>query len=262
MILAALRLPRRRNGMMKSLVIGGVALAAMAAAPLAASAQAYGYGAPYNSACERQNSDDKATGTVVGALVGAAAGAAIGNNTGDNDSRWQYNRYGRHSRHGYWDKGNNDGEVLAGALIGAFLGGVAGNAIASDGAKPCAVATPYGGTYPADYGAYPYIAAEYSGDSIPRTTDGLYGGPADIRSHPQPSYAPAPAAPPSNYRASAPQVPAPPPQAAEPEECRTVWRETVLPDGAKVRDPVTACRTGYQGDWEIVDGGDEELYGY
>ena len=115
---------------MKSLLIGTVALAAVAAAPLAASAQSYGYGAPYNSACERQNSDDKAAGTVIGALLGAAAGGAIGNNVGDNDSDWHYTRYGRHGRRGYWEKGNNDGEVLAGALLGAIVGGVAGNAMA------------------------------------------------------------------------------------------------------------------------------------
>ena len=248
----------------KSLLIGGVALMTMAAAPLAASAQAYGYGTPYNSACERQNSDNKAAGTVVGALLGAAAGGAIGNNVGDNDSRWHYNRYGRHGRHGYWDKGNNDGEVIAGALLGAIVGGVAGNAMAGSSAQPCQTATPYGGSYRADYGAYPYLAAEYSGDSIPRTTNGLYGSPQDLRSHPQPTYsqpsytqpAPAPPPAPTNYRTPAPQ-PAPP---AQSEECRTVWRETTLPDGAMVREPATACRVG-AGEWEIVNE-DEELYGY
>ena len=254
--------------MMKSLLIGGVALTAMAAAPLAASAQTYGY--PYNSACERQNSDDQAAGTIIGAIVGAAAGGAIGNNIGDDDSRWHYNRYGRHGRHGYWDKGDNDGEVIAGALLGAIVGGMAGNAIASDNAQPCRVATPYGGSYRADYGSYPYIATEYSGDSIPRTTDGLYGGPQDLRSHPQGSYSPPPApatypstpgypAQPAYPQASAP---APAPQQGQVEECRTVWRETTLPDGGVVRDPVTACRTGYDAEWEIVGGEDEELYGY
>ncbi|MCA8900041.1 MAG: hypothetical protein KDA53_02200, partial [Hyphomonas sp.] len=69
--------------MMKSLMIGGIALTALLAVPAAASAQGY-----YNSACEQQNRDNKATGTVVGALLGAAAGGAIGNNVGDNDSRW------------------------------------------------------------------------------------------------------------------------------------------------------------------------------
>ena len=107
--------------MVKSLLIGGIALSAISAAPLAASAQTYGYNAPYNSACERQNQDNKTAGTVIGAIVGAAAGGAIGNNVGDNDSRWHYNsygrhgRWGRHGRHAYWDKGNNDGEVVAGA---------------------------------------------------------------------------------------------------------------------------------------------------
>jgi outer membrane lipoprotein SlyB len=147
--------------MVKSLMIGGIALAAITAAPLAASAQAYGYGTPYNSACESQNRDNKTAGTVIGAIVGAAAGGAIGNNVGDNDSRWHYNRYdrrgryGRHGRRGYWDKGNNDGEVVAGALLGAIVGGMAGNAMASSNATPCQVATPNGGSYRADYGAYP-----------------------------------------------------------------------------------------------------------
>ena len=241
---------------MKSLLIGTVALAAVAAAPLAASAQAYGYGTPYNSACERQNSDNKAAGTVIGALLGAAAGGAIGNNVGDDDSRWHYNRYGRHGRRGYWEQGDNDGEVLAGALIGAFVGGVAGNAMASEGATPCRVATPYGGSFRADYGAYPYMAAEYSGDAIPRTTDGLYGRPQDLRSHPSADYGYAsqqPVAPaPTNYRTAPAPQPAPP--AAQPEECRTLWRETNMPDGSTVRDPVTACRQGYDGEWQIVGG--------
>jgi surface antigen len=257
--------------MIKSLLIGGIALTAMAAAPLAASAQSYGY--PYNSACDRQNSSDKTTGTVIGALVGAAAGGAIGNNIGDDDSRWHYNsydRWGRHGHHrprGYWDKGNNDGEVIAGALLGAIVGGMAGNAMASSNSTPCQVATPGGGSFRADYGSYPYIAAEYSGDSIPRTTDGLYGAPQDMRSHPGSGYgtpapvparAPAPPPPRSSYPSHPAQPAAPAPQ---PEECRTVWREVTMPDGAKVRDPVTACREGYNGDWEIVGESDEELYG-
>ena len=133
--------------MVKSLLIGGIALTAMAAAPLAALAQAYGYNTPYNSACEQQNRDNKTAGTVIGAIVGAAAGGAIGNNVGDNDSRWHYNRYGRHGRYGYWDKGNNDGEVVAGALLGAIVGGMAGNSMVSSNSTPCQTATPYGGSF-------------------------------------------------------------------------------------------------------------------
>ena len=247
--------------MVKSLLIGGIALTAMAAAPLAASAQAYGsYGAPYNSACERQTQDNKTAGTVIGAIVGAAAGGAIGNNVGDNDSRWHYNRYGRHGRHGYWDKGNNDGEVVAGALLGAIVGGMAGNAMASNSSTPCQTATPYGGSFRADYGAYPYIAQEYSGGSIPQTTQGLYGGPQDLRTHPR-SVEPAPAsypAYPSYPETPAPRASAPAP-APQVEECRTVWREVKLPDGQVIRDPATACREGYNGEWEIV--GEDELYG-
>jgi len=250
--------------MVKSLLIGGIALAAMAAAPLAASAQSYGYNAPYNSACAQQNRDNKTAGTVIGAIVGAAAGGAIGNNVGDNDSRWHYNRYGWHGRRGYWDKGNNDGEVVAGALLGAIVGGVAGNAMASNSSTPCQVATPYGGSYRADYGAYPYIAQQYSGGSIPQSTQGLYGGPQDLRTHPG-AATPAPSSYPASYpsRPSYPATPAPraytPEPAPQVEECRTVWREVELPDGQVIRDPATACREGYNGEWEIVD--EDELYG-
>ncbi|HPE47633.1 MAG TPA: hypothetical protein PLR76_04520 [Hyphomonas sp.] len=253
--------------MMKSLLIGTVALAALVAVPAAASAQSY---YPRNTACEQQNADNKAAGTVIGALLGAAAGGAIGNNVGDNDSRWHYNRgyrgyYGR--RGGYWDKGDNDGEVIAGALIGAVVGGMAGNAIASDGNTPCRVATPYGGTYRSTYSSYPE-------GSIPRTTDGLYGGPEVMAPPPQSSYPAYPATPvPRTYPASTPTYPARPayPQTTAPapvtgapaEECRTVWREARMPDGSVQRDPVTACRKA-MGEWEIVDGyaDDQELYGY
>ena len=254
--------------MVKSLLIGGMALTAMVAAPLAASAQSYGYGTPYNSACERQNKDNKTAGTVIGAIVGAAAGGAIGNNVGDNDSRWHYNRYdrrgryGRYGRRGYWDKGNNDGEVVAGALLGAIVGGMAGNAMASNSSTPCQVATPNGGSFRADYGAYPYIAQEYSGGSIPQTTQGLYGGPQDLRTHPGAS-TPAPASYPAypNYPSTpAPRAAAPAP-APQVEECRTVWREVTLPDGQVIRAPATACREGYNGEWEIVGENDDELYG-
>ncbi|MEZ5953007.1 MAG: glycine zipper 2TM domain-containing protein [Hyphomonas sp.] len=256
--------------MMKSLLIGGVALTALLAVPAAATAQGY---YPANTACEQQNRDNKAAGTVVGALLGAAAGGAIGNNVGDDDSRWHYNRgyrgYYGHRRGGYWDKGDNDGEVIVGALLGAVVGGMAGNAMASNSSTPCTVATPYGGSFRSTY-----PAATYPTGSIPRTTDGLYGGPEVMGTHPGTAYPATPAAP-RTYPATAPAYPSYPqgnsyPQSSYPapapqtEECRTIWRETRLPDGRVERDPVTACREGNSGDWQIVDGysNDEELYGY
>ncbi len=244
--------------MFKSLMVAGVAAAALMAVPAAASAQSYGY-QPRNTACERQTADNKVAGTMVGALLGAVAGGAIGNNTGDDDSRWhRTGGYGRHGRHGRWEQGNNDGEVIAGALIGAIVGGVAGNAIASDSGPPCQVATPYGGTFRSTY------PAAYQPDSIPRTTDGLYGSPNDYSTHPQSSYPNTPP-PPRTYPASSgpayPQTQYPADTSAS-EECRTIYRETQLPDGRVEREPVTACRDGYNGDWEIVDGNDDELYGY
>ena len=57
-------------------------------------------------------------------------------------------------------------------------------------------------------------------------------------------------------------VPGPtlPPQAGTDIECRTIERETRLPDGQVIRDPITACRDPYDGTWEIHDSFDETGY--
>lgn len=232
-----------------SIAAGSLGLMALAL-PMQAQAQ---YGYPYsdpgvrNVQCERQKSDNSAAGTIVGVLAGALIGGAIGNEISDDNDGHRYRGGGYGYGRGYGGgrgyhgghRGNddNDGEVIAGALIGAFVGGAAGNSLASGSSGDCAVA------YAPNYSSSP------SG-SIPRTTQGLYGGPETMGQG-------------SSYPAAYPSEPSYPsypdyrdePRYQEPaRDCRVIQRETRLPDGQVQRDPVTACWNETTRDWRVQDG--------
>ena len=156
--------------------------------------------------------------------------------------------------------------MIVGALLGAVVGGIAGSELAGSSQSDCKVYTPpRSNTYPTN--------------SIPRSTDGLYGGeevmnaPRPISTYPRDTTttypvrssrttarttyplpeSPGPRAPTSNY----------PPQPIEDNsECRTVYSETTLPNGEVFREPNTACRTA-SGTWTIQDGtiiSEDELF--
>ena len=224
-----------------SIAAGSLGLMALAL-PMQAQAQYGGY--PYsdpgirNVQCERQKSSDSAAGTVVGALAGALIGGAIGNNIENDRYYTKYNRRGRPVRT-YRDGRSESGNVAIGAVLGAVVGGAAGSSIAKDTGPDCQVA----------YAPYGYSASP-SG-SIPRSTQGLYGGPEVMGS--QGSYG---AAYPSSYP-SAPSYPdyRDEPRYSEPaRDCRVIQRETRLPDGDVQRDPVTACYDERTREWRIQDG--------
>jgi len=210
------------------------------ALPLEAHAQyGYPYGEPgiRNVQCERQRADDSAAGTVVGALAGALIGGAIGNNIENDRSYTKYNRWGRPV--GRYNEGRSEsGNVAVGAVLGALVGGAAGSSIAKDSSPGCAVA------YAPNRYSYP------SNGSIPRTTDGLYGGPEVMGRSRYPeaypsSYPPEPAYPDYQYE----------PRYQEPaRDCRVIQRETRLPDGDVQRDPVTACWNERSRQWRVQDG--------
>jgi len=237
----------------RSLIMGAFAAASLAIPATASAQSGYTYNAPVqNVQCERQRKDDKLAGVLVGAVAGGLIGGAIGNNVDDGDAHWHrghrghrgYRGYRGHRRHGGYYHGNgNSDEVAAGAILGAIVGGLAGGAIAEDTARPCHVATPYGTS----------MGTAYPQGGIPRTTDGLYGGP-EVMTYPN-------TAPPSRtYPVSTVPGPTLPPQAGTDIECRTIERETRLPDGQVIRDPITACRDPYDGTWEIHDSFDETGY--
>lgn len=237
----------------RSLIIGALALSGLAIPATAAAQSGYGYtyNAPVqNVQCERQKKDDQLAGVLVGAIAGGLIGGAIGNNIDDGDAYRHHRHYrgyrGYRGHRGYHrhHRGNgNSDEVAAGAILGAIVGGIAGGAIADDTSRPCQVATPYGSS--------PNTA--YPTGGIPRTTDGLYGGP-EVMTYPN-------TPPPSRtYPVSTAPGPTLPPQAGTNIECRTIERETRLPDGQVIRDPITACRDPYDGNWEISDPFNDENY--
>lgn len=230
-----------------SIAAGSLGLMALAL-PMQAHAQ---YGYPYsdpgvrNVQCERERSDDSAAGTIVGALAGALIGGAIGNNIENDREYTRYNRRGRPV--GYYTEGRSEsGNVAVGAVLGALVGGAAGNSIAKDTGPDCQVA----------YAPYSYSSAP-SG-SIPRTTQGLYGGPEVMG---QGGYQ-------TGYPASYPSAPPYPDYRDEPRyeaparDCRVIQRETRLPDGDVQRDPVTACYDERTREWRIQDGYTDDPYGY
>tara|TARA_R110000782_G_scaffold67350_1_gene136101 strand:- start:2541 stop:3350 length:810 start_codon:yes stop_codon:yes gene_type:complete len=264
--LAASCLPKRRHAMMKlSLLAGAAALLALAVPETAVAQAGYGY-APQNSACERQRGDDKLAGGVAGALIGGLIGGAIGNNIDGNDDHYRgrrgyrghgYDRGYRRSYHrGHSRSSDNSDQVVVGALLGALVGGIAGSEIASSSSANCGSAgpTPY---QPAN--SYP--GAYNQGGSIPRTTDGLYGGPEVM----QPRY-PASPPPPRAYPASSgyndgysdqgyDTQPYYGEQAYSQEECRTIYQ---------YGEHVLACRNSPTETWRVVGdrAQDQELYGY
>lgn len=230
-----------------------------------ASAQDYGYPSndevyrnytqtyqPRNTACEKQSKDDKLAGQIVGAVAGGLIGGAIGNNIDSHDDGYRYrrgyDRYDRRNRRHYdhrrSHKDDNDGEVIVGALLGAVVGGLAGGSIAEDTSSKCEAYVP---ARQVTYNGYNNRSDNYGRSrdyNTRRNSDygarELYGGTA-------PAY---PAS--RTYSTSARRTYTPQP-AYGGRECRTVYRETRLPNGEIIRDPVQACRDNSNSQWRITD---------
>lgn len=210
-------------------------------------AQAAAYPGPVNEPfrnvqCERQVSDNRVRAGLAGAVVGGILGGAIGNNI-DNDR--YYTRYGRRGPVTIRESRSNSGQVAAGAAIGALAGALAGSGLADRTQMACQTV--------AGHGAYPhsppYPGPRPAGASIPRTTDGLYGGEEIMQAGPAlppPTAWPDPG-PPELYGA-------PPPARPDPTAaggCRPVYRETRLPDGQLLREPAEACQDEATGLWQV-----------
>ncbi len=247
-----------------------------------ASAQGYGYPSndevyrnytqnyqPRNTACEKQRKNDKLAGQIVGAVAGGLLGGAIGNNIDLDNNHHRYRRgyggyyddyYGYGYRNARYDrrnhrrydrrrshKGENDGEVIVGALLGAVVGGFAGGSIAENTSSKCEA---YGPTRAAPYAGYNsgYRNTGYNyGRSSGYGDRELYGGTA-------PAY---PAS--RTYSTTARRTYTPQP-AYGGRECRTVYRETRLPSGEVIRDPVQACRANPNAEWRVTE--TSTSYGY
>ncbi|MEL7043069.1 MAG: hypothetical protein AAGL90_16240 [Pseudomonadota bacterium] len=214
-------------------------------------------------ACEKQRDSDRLAGGVVGAVAGGLIGAAIGGALEPDNGYHRYrgyrgyrgyHRYRGYRRHhrGYYHDRGDDGAEIAGAVIGGVLGAAIGSEVAADSTN-C-------------YRTYSYgIAKRSYGHGDPYAPTRSPTGPAwenpDLqqsarRADPLPASSPAypsvPAYP------SEPAYPTPdqdellgaPEESRTQGDCTTVRRETRLPDGTVIREPVEVCQTA-DGRWQM-----------
>jgi len=215
-----------------------LAIGVSLAAPALGTAHAQGYwdepsrgyaGAPV-AGCERERREGQVAGAVIGGVLGGVAGGLI---VDDDDDHYYYHRgyrghrgfhgyrgyYGhRRFRHGYgYYHDDNDGEQIAGVLLGAVVGGLAGSELGKNSVD-CDTSWKYADVPPptrsASGPAWEYPPHQVSSRQVGAARDiydpGLAGGASD-----------------EGLR-----------------ECETVYRETEFPDGRIVREPVLACRDG------------------
>ncbi|MEM9054091.1 MAG: glycine zipper 2TM domain-containing protein [Pseudomonadota bacterium] len=227
------------------LLAGGLALCLT---PAAVAQYDYGYGhndgyyqqhypTRVSSPCKREKDENRLAGAVVGAVAGGLLGSAIGENADDNNDRYHYRSYrgyrgyrGYRSHRRYHRHRDSDDNQVAGAVIGAVLGGVVGSELAASttdchqssvsgyryGDVPSPTRRPHSVTR--DYG-YTHSAPQPVSTrtrTVRVEEEPLYGGPT--------------------YES----------------DCQTVQRETRMPDGSVIREPVSVCRSG-NGRWEFTD---------
>ena len=223
-----------------------------------------------STACERQKDSDKLAGGVVGAIAGGLIGVAIGGELEPDNGYHRYRGYrgyrghrgyGRrgYGRRGYYHDRGDDGAEIAGGLIGALAGAAIGSELAgssTDCARTYSSGTYHSGTYDSGYAT---SHRNYgSGMSDVHAPTRSPTGPAWENPQQQQSTAPAypqPVSAPPQY----PEYPDYPEPADDnlygaPEtttrECTTVRRETRLPDGTVIREPVEVCQTE-DGRWQM-----------
>lgn len=217
-----------------------------------------GYHAPQPTVstvpCLRQKKDDKMAGAVVGAIAGGLLGAAIGGELEPDNGYHRYRGYRghrgygyghrRHHRRGYYHSPGDDGAEIAGGLIGALAGAAIGSELAS-GSTDCARTYSHG-TY---HGSRNYGAGDvYAPTRSP--TGPAWENPQRQQSSgaPYPQPASAPAYP--DYREQPDDLYGAPEPEPYQNECTSVNRETRLPDGSVIREPVEVCRTD-DGRWQV-----------
>lgn len=252
-----------------------IGASALLIAPLA-SANPYSYNshnggyhsqnAPISVNCERQKDGDRLMGSLIGAVAGGALGVAIADNNDNNYRGHGYRGYrGYRGHRSYRGHRGGNGNEVAGAVIGGVLGAVVGGEIAANTGRDCQTQRTsfQGNTTYRTYGAMDVapptrsatgpaweepVTRVYSTTTMQPVTstrtvtygddgygddysnDNLYGGPTTTtRTYP--------AQPVQTQRA-----------------CRTVQRETRLPDNTVMREPVQVCQAS-DGNWTFTQNG-------
>lgn len=227
--------------MIRTSLMAGIAAFAMAPlAPTAAAQSSYGYtdgyNVQYNDSCARSNSDNRAAGALIGALAGGVLGVAIA----DNDDHYHRGHRGYRGHRGRWHRGhrgyrhNDDGDEIAGALIGGVLGAVVGSEIAGSASTDCRARD-------ARY-------QRYVQDNIAPPTRQPFASSTGYQSVSTPAYPAAPAYPDVPLQGAPDEV-----FDGETLRCEALRRETRLPDGTLQQDPVTVCQMP-DGQWQIQEG--------
>lgn len=239
-----------------ALALGATALC-LAPAVQAQSYNSYGYGHSPNAShiahCKQIKNDKRVVGSLIGAVAGGVLGAAIADDGDDHHyhrrgyrgHRGYYGHRGhyRHRGYGYHHK-DDDGDQIAGALIGGVLGAVVGGELASSGTD-CKPVETY------SYAGVPAPTRSPHGSAwatSPQEANRAYS--VGYQQQGQELYGSAPAPTPAPVYSD----PAPAP-VTEPD-CRTMQRETRLPDGEVLLEPVDVCRTP-DGSWSV-----QEPYAY
>ncbi|MCR9078743.1 MAG: hypothetical protein NXH78_06560 [Hyphomonadaceae bacterium] len=220
-------------------------------------------------ACEKQKDSDRLAGGLVGAVAGGLIGVAIGGELEPDNGYHRYRghrgyrgyrgyRGHRHRRRGYYHDRGDDGAEIAGGVIGALAGAAIGSELA--GSSTDCVRTYSTGHYDTGraYSSQNYGSGMSGVHAPTRSPTGpAWENPQQQQSagpaFPQPVSAPTPgpAYPdyPGDYEDDlygAPETEAPA------RECTTVRRETRLPDGTVIREPVEVCQTE-DGRWQMPE---------
>lgn len=223
-----------------------------------------------SAACERQKNNDKLAGGLVGAVAGGLIGAAIGGELEPDNGYHRYRGYRghrgyrgyrgyRHRPRGYYHDRGDDGAEIAGAVVGGLIGAAVGSSVAGDSTN-CARTYSY-----APSGRHQNAGSWGNVYAPTRSPTGpAWENPGVQQSQRLPQTRPVSAAAPAYPSEPAyPSVPAYPTDddyglAGAPEattgagECTTVRRETRLPDGTVIREPVEVCQTD-DGRWQMPE---------
>lgn len=228
-----------------SLVAGA---AALCFTPIAQAQYNYqDYNRSQHSNCADQKDDNRVLGSVLGAVAGGLIGVAIADDGDDYYHRRGYRGHrGYHGYRGY--RGHryhrhNDGDEVAGALIGGVLGAVVGGEIASSNTD---CRTSYASNY-AYNGVAPPTRQPFGNQQATTTTpvyqpgpqtqsQNLYGGPRATE-----VTEPIRITRPNESELTTPSV----------AQCTTVQRQTRLPDGNLVLEPVEVCQDA-SGEWNMA----------
>ncbi|MEO0883611.1 MAG: glycine zipper domain-containing protein [Pseudomonadota bacterium] len=213
--------------------------------------------APQATAQINCGQDNRAAGAVIGAIVGGTAGGVIANNTRRDVF---VGRRGFRGHRGFHGRGFRRGRVVTrrgnqglGIALGALAGGVIGNQIAAQNARPCPTfitpAQRYGDPFARSlHGAQTHHTTHVVADGPIDLNAVKYGDPFGGRPVVRTAAPPSPAIE-TRQRDDLAGGPTQLPSGVFEPQCQTVFQTTELPDGSSARQPIEVCQYSEGGEW-------------